>query len=64
MVLAAMAVCATAHVRRPTETAWEDMSPTQLSWAAEGITERISELTDDLARVQRLQAQKMEQEQK
>ena len=59
LVLAAMAVCATVHIRRPPESVWENMSPAQLSWVAEGIAERISELKDDLAYVRQLQAEKM-----
>ncbi len=33
--------------------------PAQLSWAAEGIMERISELEDELDRVRELQQEKM-----
>ena len=33
--------------------------PAQLSWVAEGIMERISELEDELASVQRLQDEKL-----
>lgn len=39
--------------------AWDDMDPAQLSWVAEGIQERISELQDDLHYVCHLQMQKM-----
>ena len=39
--------------------AWEEMDAAQLSWVIEGIQERMSELRDDLARAQVLQAEKL-----
>ena len=45
---------------RPWEaTDYDAMTPAELSWVAEGIQERMSDLLDDLAAVQRLQATRM-----
>ena len=41
------------------EPSWEELDPAQLSWVIEGIQERISELEDDLLRVQKLQWEKL-----
>ena len=48
---------------RPWElTDYDAMAPAELSWVAEGIMERMSDLADDLATVQRLQAAKLSAE--
>ena len=58
-VAAFMAAAGSAAPRQRPHEAWEDMCPAQLTWVAEGLSERISELQDDLAYVWQLQAEKM-----
>ena len=63
LVLLAIALTATVtyhEVRQyQQEPSWEELDPAQLSWVIEGIQERISELEDDLLRVQKLQWEKL-----
>lgn len=63
LVLLAIALTATVTYREvrqyQQEPSWEELDPAQLSWVIEGIQERISELEDDLLRVQKLQREKL-----
>lgn len=62
LVLLAIALTATVTYREVTqyqqEPSWEELDPAQLSWVIEGIQD-ISELEDDLLRVQKLQWEKL-----
>ena len=58
-VAAFMAAAGSAAPRQQPREAWEAMCPAQPTWVAEGISEQISELQDDLAYVWQLQAEKM-----
>ena len=58
LLIAALLMTVTWRLRQTDLTPWEEMDKAQLSWVAEGIRERISELEDDLARVLELQREK------